>query len=147
VGLEVAPTSAALLHEAAERLAQRKLDLAQRGAQLVRDWCRRFPKGSLPFHLVRLGGESHTLLRWRCTGPGCAPRGGRIELADQAALIVGMGAAVRERLLEAEQARITLNYEYALASYALARLNDLSRHREALGRLRRTANPGAGRRV
>jgi hypothetical protein len=143
----VAPASAALLHEAAERLAQRRVELAQRGAQLVRDWRRRFPKGSLPFHLVRLGGESHTLLRWRCTGAGCDPRGGRIELAEQAPVIASMSPAVRDRLLEAEQARITLNYEYAMASYALARLNDLARHREALGRLRRTANPGAGRLV
>lgn len=136
--------------ELREHLAQQHAGLARRGAEVVRDWRQRFRKGVLPFGLVRLGGESNTLLRWRCTGAGCQPRGGRFELEQAGDLIAGLPAAVRARILDVEKVRIELNYRYALVAYALARLDDLERHRTALAQLRRSgaaANSDRSRRV
>lgn len=136
--------------ELRDDLAQQRASLARSGAELVNDWRRRFRKGVLPFGLVRLGGESNTLLRWRCTGGGCSPRGGRFELEQAGDLITGLPPAVRARILDVEKARIELNYQYALAAYALARLDDLERHRTALAQLRRSgtaANSDRSRRV
>lgn len=128
-------------------MAQRHRELAQGGAALARDWKRRFPKGSLPFTLAQLGGESNTLLRWRCSGKAFRPRGGRIELVQLREGIAALPAPVRARVLQFEQARIELNYEYALVAYHLARLEDLDRHRAVLAGLRRPANPAANRKV
>lgn len=108
-----------------------------RGQALVVAWRQRFPKGSVPFTLIRLAGESNTLLRWRCSGAGCTPRGGRFELADRPDWLAALAPSVRSRILDFERDRITLNYEYALAVYVHARLLQLERHRLALGQLRR----------
>ena len=116
-----------------------------RGAGLTREWRQRFPKGSLPFTLMRLGGESNTLLRWRCSATSCRPRGARLELAQVRERITTLPAPVRGRVLQFEQARIELNYEYALVAYNLARLEDLDNHRTVLAGLRRPANPATTR--
>ena len=142
----VAP-SANRLQGLEDELAQRRADLAHRGAALVSEWRQRFPKGTLPINLVRLGGESNTLLRWRSSGAGHQPRGGRIEVAEAHEIICTLPAPVRARILLFEQNRIALNYEYALVVYAQARLLDLERHRTALARLRRTGNPAASKRI
>lgn len=133
-----------------EQLAQQRQGLEVRGQALVAAWRQRFPKGSLPFALVRLAGESNTLLRWRCSGEGCHPRGGRFELANQPDCVAALAPSVRSRIFEFERDRIALNYEYALAAYGQARLQDLDRHRQALGQLRRTianGNPAPPRRI
>lgn len=127
-------------------LTQRRQELAQRGAGLAREWKQRFPKGSLSFTLTRLGGESNTLLRWRCSGGACRPRAGRLELAQLREGLAALPAPVRVRVLQFEQARIELNYEYALVAYQLARLEDLDKHRVVLAGLRRPANPATTRR-
>ena len=132
----------------AGQLAQHTQALELRGQALVAEWRQRFPKGSLPFTLVRLAGESNTLLRWRCSGAGCMPRGGRFELADQPDWLAGLAPAVRSRILDFERDRVALNYEYALAAYAHARLVQLERQRLALAQLRRgIGKPAALRRV
>lgn len=148
-GERVAPPSSEI-SVTRNHLAQQQADLVRQGAEMVRAWLQRFPKGTLPFALVRLGGESNTLLRWRCSGAGCRPRGGRFELERVVDLIAGLPAAVRARILEVEKARIELNYRYAMTTYALARLDNLERHRIALAQLRRSglpANSDRSRRV
>ena len=134
--LAVAP-SANELRGSLDTLAQRHTDIAHRGADLVLSWRRRFRKGTLPFRLVRLGGESNTLLRWRCAGAGCLPRGGRVELTELQDILVPLPDAVRGRIWDFERRRIEINHEYALLTYAHARLVDLERHRSALAQLRR----------
>lgn len=134
--LAVGP-SANELRGSLDTLAQRRTDIARQGADLVLNWRGRFRKGTLPLGLVRLGGESNTLLRWRCTGAGCLPRGGRVELSEMQDLLVPLPDAVRTRILDFERRRIEINHEYALVTYALARLVDLERHRAALAQLRR----------
>ncbi|MDE0855608.1 MAG: hypothetical protein OSA97_14420 [Nevskia sp.] len=148
-GQQAAPSSREV-PELREYLAQRRVSLARQGAELVGNWRQRFGKGVLPFSLVRLGGESNTLLRWRCTGAGCNPRGGRFELEQARDVIARLPAAVRARILDIEKARIELNYQYALAIYGLFRLDDLERRRTALAHLRRSeiaANSYDSRRV
>lgn len=148
-GQQAAPSSRQV-SELREHLAQQRASLARQGAELVRDWRQRFHKGVLPFSLVRLGGESNTLLRWRCTGAGCRPRGGRFELEQGGDLIAGLPVAVCGRILDFEKTRIEINYQYALATYGLARLDDLERRRTALAHLRRSgiaANSDRSRRV
>lgn len=119
-----------------DTLAQRRTDIVHRGADLVLNWRGRFRKGTLPFRLVRLGGESNTLLRWRCAGAGWLPRGGRVELPELQDILVPLPDAVRGRIWEFERRRIEINHEYALVTYAHARLVDLERHRAALAQLR-----------
>ncbi len=142
------PPLAAQIQLRQAALARRRQELAQGGAALARDWKQRFPKGSLPFTLARLGGESNTLLRWRCSGSKAfRPRGGRIELAQLREGIAALPAPVRARVLQFEQVRIELNYEYALVAYHLARLEDFDRHRAVLAGLRRPANSAANRKI
>jgi hypothetical protein len=141
------PPAAAQTQLLLAELALRRAELAQRGAVLTREWKQRFPKGTLPFTLTRLGGESNTLLRWRCSGNGCRPRGGRIELAQLRDRIAALPPPARARVLQYEQARIELNYEYALVAYAQARLVDLDRRRAVLSGLRRSGNPSPTRAV
>lgn len=130
-----------------DNLARQRQDLAHRGSALLLEWKERFPKGTLPLKLVRMGGESNTLLRWRCSGSAHQPRGGRIELADARMLIEDLSAPVRARILLVEQTRIALNYEYAVVVYAQARLMDVERHRASVSQLRRVGNPAATRRI
>ena len=144
--VDFGPPPAALTRLQLAALTQRRQELAQRGVGLAGEWKQRFPKGSLTFTLTRLGGESNTLLRWRCSGTACRPRGGRLELAQLQEDLAALPAPVRLRVLQFEQARIELNYEYALVAYQLARLEDLDKHRVVLAGLRRPANPGATRR-
>jgi hypothetical protein len=122
------------------QLAQQVQALEARGQALVAGWRQRFPKASLPLTLVRLAGESNTLLRWRCSGAGYVPRGGRFELADRPEFLAALAPAVRSRILDIEHDRIALNYEYALAAYAHARLLQLESHRLAVAQLRQGAS-------
>lgn len=121
-----------LLHE----LQQQRDALAAEGLCLVQRWAATFPRGALAFRLVRLSGESNTLLRWRSNGRAAIPRGARFELIDAQDLVASLPQRARELLLDIEQQRIAINHGYAVAAYRARRLEMLLAQRDALARLR-----------
>lgn len=107
------------------------------GLRLVQCWNEAFPRGALTFRLVRLGGESNTLLRWRSGAGGRQAAGRRFELIQARDIFATLPEPVRNRVLEIEQQRIAINHEYALAAYAGQQLRRLLSQRDALAQLRR----------
>ncbi|MEC9360191.1 MAG: hypothetical protein VX836_20260 [Pseudomonadota bacterium] len=122
-----------------QELRQTQRDLVQQGLALIRQWNDTFPRGTTSFRLARLSGESNTLLRWRRTSDANRTRGHRFELVDQPTLLDALPEAVRPRVLDFEDRRIRLNYEHAIATYRMQRLQELLRRRDALAQLRRPA--------
>jgi hypothetical protein len=134
--------SLALAREA--ELKAHLLDLE--GRRLAQQWTAAFPT-AMPIRLVRIAGESNTLLRWRCSTSTRAVVGGRFELIDELPLIQSLPESVQHRLLDFESSRIQLNFDYAMTLYQSKRLADYHRHVLALGDLRRaiqTIPSGAG---
>jgi hypothetical protein len=123
--------------ERLNELERQRDQLEAEGVRLVQRWGAAFPRGTVPFRLVRLAGESNTLLRWRSSGGGREVRGGRFELIDARALFVALQDRVRIRVLEFEQHRIAINHDYAIAAYRVQRLRMLAAQRQALAELRR----------
>lgn len=130
------PSGRAATGELRAALAQRQAELVQAGISLVQRWDAAFPRRAMHVRLVRLAGESNTLLRWRCSAAARSVRGGRFELIDEADLLLRLPAAVRQRLLEIERERIELNFEYALIVYQYQRMTVLMQQRSALAELR-----------
>lgn len=117
-------------------LEQRRDQLGAEGVALVQRWATAFPRGALAFRLIRLAGESNTLLRWRSSGTAHGVRGGRFELIDARDSFVALPDRVRVRVLDFEQRRITINHDYAIAAYRAQRLQILAAQRQALAELR-----------
>lgn len=130
-----------LLHD----LEQQRDQCAAEGVALVQRWAAAFPRGALVFRLVRLAGESNTLLRWRSCGGGRQVRGGRFELIDARDSFAALPDRVRVRVLEFEQRRIAINHEYAIAAYRVQRLRMLASQRQALAELRRLHRDASNR--
>lgn len=118
-------------------LEQRRDQFEAQGVALVQRWAAAFPRGALAFRLVRLAGESNTLLRWRSSGTAHHVRGGRFELIDVRDSFAALPDRVRAGLLEFEQRRIAINHDYAIAAYRVQRLQMLTSQRQALAQLRR----------
>jgi hypothetical protein len=119
------------------QLDERRDRFENQGLTLVQCWNEAFPRGALPFRLVRLGGESNTLLRWRSGAGGRQAAGRRLELIQAMDVFAALPEPVRNRVLEIEQQRIAINHEYALAAYAAQQLRRLLSQRNALAQLRR----------
>ncbi len=116
---------------------ERRDRFENQGLTLVQCWNEAFPRSTLPFRLVRLGGESNTLLRWRSGARARESAGRRFELIQARDIFATLPEPVRKRVLEIEQQRIAINHEYALAAYAAQQLRRLMSQRNALAQLRR----------
>lgn len=125
------------LHEQLHDLEQRRQGHGTEGMVLVQRWAQAFPRGTIPFRLVRLYGESNTLLRWRSSGKAWPVRGGRFELAAMQGQFLQLPDTVRARVLDFEQSRTRINYDYAITAYLAQRARALSEQRQALAELRR----------
>jgi hypothetical protein len=127
------------LTEALRDWEQRSHKQLAAGVGLVQRWAEAFPASSLPFRLVRLHGESNTLLRWRrCVRkPHQARHGSRFELINDIPAFTALPVSVRSVILDFERRRIQINYEYATAAYRVQRLKALAAQHAALADLRR----------
>lgn len=137
-GRPVAEHSIPLLLQRLDDLTQRRIELEQAALELIEGWRSAFARGSLPFYLTQLSGESLTLLRWRraATTPGAGGR--RFELMDTAETSLrAQAVAVRRLIFDFERRRVAINYEYALTAYEQHRLTDLLRQRRRLAQARK----------
>lgn len=124
--------------EALRDWEQRRQEQLAAGLTLVQRWVDTFPVRSVRFRLVRLAGESNTLLRWRrCARVQNAPHGSRFELADDPTVLLALPKSVRTVVLDYERRRLAINYDYAIAAYRVQRLRALQTLQAALAELRR----------
>lgn len=126
------------LRERLDDACQRRDQWAAEGMALVEQWHQAFPHGTIAFRLVRMTGESNTLLRWRSDA---RVRGGRVELGDIPEALDALPSSVRRRVWRFEQQRIAINFEYAMAAYRAQRLDRLEAQRAALAALRGRHDP------
>lgn len=127
-----------LLLQRLDDLTQRRYGLEQAALELIEGWRSAFARGSLPFYLTQLSGESLTLLRWRRAATTTGAGGRRFELMDTVETSLhAQPVAVRRLVFDFERRRIAVNYEYALTAYEQHRLTDLLRQRHRLAQARK----------